>query len=350
MLESSFGHDFGHAAYPAFLESAVFRLMSVAPSGWYYNFADCGTKRGKNGDITLAWFAAKTSNEAFFEKELFLQPPVEMGKLSRLAGAGMAWLSQYEESELSALPKLFKGDGSNPIVIFTGGENDPHSYYFGGKGGKGTVNHGNMDAGSFIFELNGVRWVIDPGNQGYNDLEKTGFDLWNSSQNGQRWTLLTKNNFGHSTITINNEHHIADGYSPLVAFEKGDKPTVVFDLSKSLGDNIKKATRRFTKDSESSLLIEDEITISEKTKEITWQLMTTADVELVEGGAVLKKDGKELKINNLTHPNLAISLVSLHPAPLELDIQIEGLKRLEIRIPAWIIENDVCKLIVSLSE
>jgi hypothetical protein len=35
-----------------------------------------------------------------------------------------------------------------------------------------------MDAGSFIFELNGVRWVIDPGNQEYYELEKTGFDLW----------------------------------------------------------------------------------------------------------------------------------------------------------------------------
>ena len=38
-------------------------------------------------------------------------------------------------------------------------KNDPMQYYLGAKGGKGSVNHGNMDAGSFIFELNGLRWV-----------------------------------------------------------------------------------------------------------------------------------------------------------------------------------------------
>jgi len=29
------------------------------------------------------------------------------------------------------------------------------------EGGRGTVNHGNMDGGLSYFELNGVRWSID---------------------------------------------------------------------------------------------------------------------------------------------------------------------------------------------
>jgi hypothetical protein len=60
MLESAFGTDFGMGDYPAFQESAVFRVLANAPSGWYYNFADCGDKRGPEGDVTLAWFAKKT--------------------------------------------------------------------------------------------------------------------------------------------------------------------------------------------------------------------------------------------------------------------------------------------------
>ncbi|MCK4855140.1 MAG: hypothetical protein KAT31_12775, partial [Bacteroidales bacterium] len=75
-----------------------------------------------------------------------------------------------------------------------------------------------------------------------------------------------------------------------------------------------------------------------------------ADVEVVKGGAILKQDGKELKLENLSHPNLAVSIVSLYPAPLELDRQIEGLKRLEIRIPAWTVEGNNCKIKVRLSE
>lgn len=349
MLESAFGHDFGHWDYPAFKESAVFRVMCNAPSGMYYNFADCGDNRSSSGDIVLAWFGAKSGNKAFFEEERFLNPPAEMGKLHRLGGAALVWLSQFEEKAGEKIPTAWKGEGSNPIVIFTGGENDPHNYYFGGKGGNGMVNHGNMDGGSFIFELNGVRWVVDPGNQGYNELEKEGFDLWNKNQNSQRWTLLTKNNFGHSTISINDSLHKTDGLVTITNFKTGNKPEVTFNMSATLGSLVSNATRRFVKDSPTSVLIEDEIVRSEKTELITWQLMTTADVEIVDGGAILKKDGKSLKLENLSHPNLDVSIVSLYPAPLKLDRQIKDLKRLEIRIPAWTVKEDSVQIKVRLS-
>lgn len=349
MLESAFGHDFGHFEYPAFKESAIFRSLSNAPSGWYYNFADCGDKRDENGDILLAWFAAKTGNKTFFEKDRFLRPAEEMGRLSRLAGAGLVWLAQYEEKGEVKVPTEWKGEGANPVVFFIGGENDPHDYYFGGKGGRGMVNHGNMDGGSFVFELNGVRWVIDPGNQSYHALEKTGFDLWGRCQDCERWTLLTKNNFGHSTISINDELHKVEGLVTLSDFKSGDQPEATFDMSPTLSGQVAGASRRFLKDSPTSLVIEDNIELSDETKLITWQLMTKADVEPIDGGAILRQDGKELKLENLSHPDLAVSMVSLYPAPLELDRQIEGLKRLEIRIPAWTVEDDNCHIKVRLS-
>lgn len=349
MLESAFGHDFGHWEYPAFAESAVFRVLMNTPSGDYYNFADCGTTRSENGDIILAWFGAKSGNKAFFEKERFLRPAEDMGKLSRLAGAAMAWLSQYEEKSAEKVPTAWKGESSNSIVVFRGEENDPHTYYFGGKGGRATTSHGNMDAGSFIFELNGVRWVIDPGNQGYHELEQTGFDLWGSCQDCQRWTLLTKNNYGHSTITVNDELFINNATAELVDFKGGETPEATFDLSPVYGDNMKSAVRKFRKDSPVSVVIEDELEISDKTELITWQLLTTADVKLVEDGAVLMQEGKELKVENLSHPDLDLSMVSLYPAPLKLDKQMEGLKRLEIRIPAWTIDGGKTTLKVRLS-
>ncbi len=349
MLESAFGHDFGHLEYPAFKESATFRALANAPSGWYYNFADCGDKRRENGDIILAWFAVKTGNKTYFEKDRFLRPAEEMGMLSRVAGASLVWLAQYEEKEEVKVPTEWKGEGANPVVFFTSGENDPHGYYFGGKGGRGMVNHGNMDGGSFIFELNGVRWVIDPGNQSYHALEQTGFDLWARCQDCERWTLLTKNNFGHSTISINDELHITEGLVTLKDFKSGDQPEATFDMSPTLAGQVAGASRRFVKDGPTSLVIEDNIELSEETTLITWQLMTRADVKLVDGGAILKQDGKELKLENLSHPDLDISIVSLYPAPLELDRQIEGLKRLEIRIPAWTLEGKNCQIKVRLS-
>ncbi len=234
-------------------------------------------------------------------------------------------------------------------MIFTGGEKDPNHYYFGGKGGRGMVNHGNMDAGSFIFELNGVRWSIDPGNQNYNDLEQTGFDLWNRSQSSERWTLLTKNNFGHSTLTVNDSLHRTEGQSTLLSFSDGEQPEATFDLSKTLEGQVKSAKRKFLKDSPLSITIEDEIELSEKTQLITWQMMTLADVEITKNGAIFKQDGKTLHLQNLSHPEIMVSVVSLDPAPLELDRHILGLKRIEIRIPAWTVKGDNTSIKVRLT-
>ena len=340
MLESSFGTDFGLGNYPGFKDSAVFRLLMNAPSDWYYNYADCGDKRTDNPDVTLAWFASKSGDELLFERNRFMQSPEKIGRLRRLNGAGLVWVAQYEKQKESELPASWKGEGANPIAVFTGGSNDPYSYYLGCKGGSGTVNHGNMDAGSFIFEINGERWVTDPGNQAYNDLEKTGFDLWNKAQDSQRWTLLNKGNYGHSTITINNQLHKVDGKATIVDFKQGEKPEVTFDLTPVFEGVLKSSKRKFTKESPTSLLIDDFIEINESTETITWQLITTFDIEVTDEGATISKPEyssitpqKKLFVENISHPNISMKVISLDPPPLELDRRIEGLKRLELNIP-----------------
>lgn len=350
ILESAFGTDFGMGDYPAFKESAMFRVLCNAPSGWYYNFADCGDKRGQNGDITLAWFAAKTGNKVYFEKERFLRNPEAIGKLGRLAGAGMIWLAQYEEKKEQKAPTAWKGAGANPIVIFTGGESDPHQYYLGAKGGRGLVNHGNMDGGSFIFELNGVRWVVDPGNQAYHELEKTGFDLWGRCQECERWTLLTKNNFGHSTLTVNGELHAVDGMVSLIDFQDGKQPEASFNMTPTLAGLVTRATRRFVREGPSSLLIEDKLEINELTDMITWQLMTLAEVEITNNGIILHQNGQQLRLENLSHPNMMPSVISLDPPPLELDRRIENLKRIEFRYPAYLFKEFKGEISIRLSD
>ena len=348
-LNSAFGTDFGIAEYPAFVESAKFRLLSVAPSGWYYNFADCGDKGGASGDITLAWFAQQTGNGLYYEREKFLQSPETMGKLSRLAGAGLVWLSQFESRDEAKLPLAWKGDGHNPIIIFRGGEDDPRQYYFGGKGGKATISHGNMDAGSFIFELDGVRWSIDPGNQSYHEIERTGFNLWGSCQDCERWLLLTKNNYGHSTLTVNDQLHINNGFASLKEFKEGSRPEATIDMKDVFGDLLTSASRRFVKEDDHSLLIEDRIVVNDSTKSVTWQLITAADVEITKNGALLKQDGKQLKLENLSHPDVMVSVISLDPPPLELDRTIKNLKRIELRLPAYLFSEGVNEVRVRLT-
>jgi hypothetical protein len=43
---------------------------------------------------------------------------------------------------------------------------------------------------------------------------------------------------------------------------------------------------------------------------------------------------KKLYIENLSHSDIKMNVVSLDPPPLELDRRIENLKRIELKIPA----------------
>ena len=159
------------------------------------------------------------------------------------------------------------------------------------------------------------------------------FDLWSQCQECERWQLLTKNNHGHSTLTVNDERHIVDGYALLTGFEKGERPRVTFDLTPSLEGQLSRATRTFTKKGGETLLIEDSIEANEDTQYVTWQLLTQAEVELVDGGAMLKQDGKELRLSNFSHPHIQLDVISLDPPPHKLDKHIDNLKRVELRIP-----------------
>ena len=364
MLRSAFGTDFRISRVPGFMESADFVPLLTAPSGEYYNFYDCGSNLPSNGRISgdgtaamfnnssiavnLLWFAVQTGNSLYYDESYF----TDFGEHRRrqyFDAAALVWLSLFEDGNDRPLPSVWKGEGQNPLVIFRDDTGNPNMYYLGAKGGKASNNHGNMDAGSFIFELNGIRWSVDLGNQNYNELEQAGFDLWNEEQDSERWTLLTKSNSAHSTLTVNNQLHVVDGMATIMNFKGGDHPEATFDLSPPLAGQVAGATRKFIRDGPVSLVIEDDITLSDDTKLITWQMMTLAEAEVIDDGAILKQNGKELRLEILSPTGLSLSVLSLYPAPLELDRQIIGLKRLEIRIPAWTVTDNHCQIRVRLS-
>ncbi len=346
MLETAFGSDFGYRQYPGFMESATYKVMcGLSPSGWYYNYADSGDKPEVDGDVLLAWFAAETGMSMYYDKKEFLTPARDM-RLSYLTGAALAWLCRYQEHSKEDPPLVWVGSGRSPVAVFRG-EGDNRDFYFGAKGGCGAVSHGNMDAGSFIFELNGVRWSVDPGTQDYL-IGEQGFDLWRQCQECERWELLTKNNHGHSTLTVNNGRHIVNGYAIVKEYQTGRRPSVSFDLGPTFKGQLKSASRKFTKDSDRSLLIEDRIEPNQTTRLVTWQFITQAHVDIVDHGAVLRQDGKELRVINMSHPDIEFALVSLDPPPHRLDKRIENLQRLELRIPVSKLEKDVYHIRIQL--
>lgn len=345
MLTTSLGQDFGLYESEGFKGGPDFFLQSVAPSGAYFNFCDSDGRISKNSAMLLAWFATKNGDGKYLLDTIFENP----GDFGRLAGPGILWLSESNTIKgQSALATAWYGRGKNPVAYFRNPDNK-NQYYLASKGGLASVIHGNMDAGTFIFELNGVRWVVDPGNQSYQPLNAIGFNLSGRHQESERWTLLTKNNFNHSTLTINDAHHLVDGYVALTAFISGHQPEVHYDMTPVFEGMLHAATRKFIKDSDSSLLVEDIIETNDSTECITWGMMTLADVELIDHGAILKQDGQQLLLEIVSPENVNFSIISLDPPPLEIDKTIENLKRMEIRIPAWNVQNQSCTIMVRLS-
>ncbi|MBK5278639.1 MAG: heparinase II/III family protein [Bacteroidia bacterium] len=330
-LTTALGSDFGISQSPGFMESGIFNLHVTAPSGYFFNFADSGDKKDGDDSVLRTWFASQTGDELYFDRA-FYESPEGAG---RFAGVALVWLSQYKQQTTSVLPASWHGNGVNPVAVFRGEMDNPFQFFLGAKGGKAQLSHGNMDAGTFVFDLNGVRWVVDPGNQRYYLLNKIGFNLAGGCQDCPRWTLLTKNNQGHSTVTINDAHFDVTGKAKIIDFKDGKQPEVTIDMTDLYFGNVTSMQRHFVKESDQSILIEDAFEINDSTKTITWGLMTQSVVQLTKDGATLSQDGKQLKLTILKPEGISVSVISLDPPPMEIDKTMENLKRIEIRLPAY---------------
>ncbi len=352
-FESALGTDFGFRQAPGVKESVLFSEITAGPSGDYFNFFDAGEfgyHQLKHFTL-LAWFARQGAytfdSEAF--QELMQEVSIPRAENYRFSPLLLLNIAALEEKQKSApkLPEAWIGRGDSPLCVL---RDETRGFYLAAKGGRAADNHGNMDGGSFIFELNGVRWALDPGNQGYNELEQLlGGQLWNRAQDSPRWQLLTKNNFGHSTLTVNDSLHIADARATLHSEQlKGETPSATFNLSPLFGDKLGSAYRTFKKVKGPALEISDELRFSLKTETLSWQLITLAEVEVVGEGALLNQDGKALRLEVKSPANYEIKIIPLSPPPLDYDKDIPGLKRVEVRFRRAAFDGEEGQIVIVL--
>jgi len=339
--ESALGTDFGFTRGPGVMESAVFSQAMAGPSGDYFNYFDSGLEgfHSLTHFGLLGWFARRSGNRfdwdaygSLLRNEMERMQQIRSTRFFPLHLLNLVQLSDDASGKFE-WPTAWSGGGREPVIIMRERQNGPDSYFLAAKGGRAGDNHGNMDAGSFVFELNGVRWSVDPGNQDYNTLEQImGMDLWDNSQDSPRWSLLTKNSGGHSTLVVNGEMHLVDARAPLVRRDlRGPVPQFTFDLTGLYGSNMGMARRTFSRPAGNRLMISDELLFSPNTKGLIWQMITRADI-VVKGELVeLNQDGASLYLRIPQAAPYEVKVVSLSPPPLSYDKDIDGLKRLEIR-------------------
>jgi len=356
--ESALGTDFGFLHAPGVQESAVFSQVLAGPSGQYFNFFDSGLGgfHGLTHFGLLAWFAHRSggtfdwSSYATELEDVLSDSTSPSGP--RFFPARLLDLAILDRGiqEEYAWPDTWSGGGNEPVVVMRDRLNHEEAFFLAAKGGRAADNHGNMDAGSFVFELDGMRWSVDPGNQDYNTLEQIlGGALWNSAQDSPRWTLLTKHSAGHSTLAVNGEMHLADARARLVRRDlRGPHPGYTFDLSDVFGNKLEQARRTFTRLSGTRLQIIDKLIFSPETQTLSWQMMTRAAVTIRKNGVLLEQDGSHLYISVGGETPYEVRVVTLSPPPLSYDKDIEGLKRLEIHWKREDFPGPAATLIVEL--
>ncbi len=279
-----------------FLASAQANVQTMGATGLPYNFSD-GMDRPRF-EPAMFWMAQELGQPELLQFEMRqLSSAADRRLAVRASSAPLAVLWWPKPKPTSQpLPLRWHGRGENPLVIVRSAWADPNSLYFAIKGGSASLNHAHMDVGSFVFELDGVRWGIDLGLQDYESLESKGVDLWNKKQNSQRWQVFRLNNHSHSTLTVDGQLHQVAGHASFNKVElDGAQAHASLDMSAVFSGQASKAQRSVWV-KQRSVMIQDELQGLRPSTRVRWQMPTKANIALQGQRAVLTQSSRELSV------------------------------------------------------
>lgn len=315
-LESALGTDFGLTDEPGFMETPLYYMNMIAPSGKYYNYSDCG--EGGGVSEAMYWFAKRLDRpELLWMERKAMDRFLDSGRNS--AGRLFPLVLVWKDSMGASRPPektAWLGRGDTPVAVFRSSWTNPDAVFAGIKGGSPGANHAHMDIGSFVMESDGVRWALDLGAQNYNSLESKGLSIWNRSQDSDRWRVFRYSNKAHSTLVVNGKHQMVDSFSPIVEFsdDKEDAHAVV-DMTPAYEGQLAVARRSLELTGDNRVLVRDEVKATKKAASVRWAMVTPAKVEIQGDGAeaVLEKDGKRLRLRVLEPDGVELEVYSTEP-------------------------------------
>jgi oligo-alginate lyase len=279
---------------PGFMGSALSYVQMTGATGAPFNFSDSSDRL--LFEPAVFWFAKELNQPAllqFEQAQLKTDDSRRQAVRHRMAVLAALWWPAAQAVS-AALPLDWYGRGGNPLVVMRDAWSDSQSLYFAIKGGSASLNHAHMDVGSFVFELDGVRWGIDFGLQAYESLESKGVDLWNKKQTSQRWQVFRLNNHAHSTLTVDGQLHQVSGQGTFSRFDLMQRQATL-DMTSVFEGQASKVERSVTI-RQRSVLIRDELQGLRPGARVRWQMPTRASVSVQGAAAALTQSGKRLQV------------------------------------------------------
>jgi hypothetical protein len=326
MLEQNFGSDFGLKNFPGFMNTASFMqqmegcfLESNDKSyPLCFNYADGGQNSSVNP--AMFWFAAQNRQpELLYAEKRKLEAdlssdPSELAK-ERFLPFLIIWSKNIDFLEVT-IPqkKMYVANGNTEIAVMRTSWNNDNGIYLGVKGGTPSASHQHMDGGSFVMEANGIRWALDFGNQEYNSLESKGIDLWNRSQESQRWDVFRYRNSSHNTLTVNGGKQLVSGNAIITKLSDTENNMAVSVQMTPLYKNELDSLERTVALIESKRVqVTDYVKTGVKKVSVHWNMLTAATPEIVDDHTIILSSGKKKLVVKIQGEGKAVILSTQSP-------------------------------------
>lgn len=304
-MKTAAGSDYDYMKLPGISTTGMFPIAMLGRTG-NFNLNDSGDG---NVSVPELWYFANTFNNSTFAKYRYYQITKQGFSTSY---KDILWYNEEllgdNKDDYASLLEGMQTDAKYSgveTVTFRDGYFENGKYYVGFHGGMNGINHGHIDAGSFIYEAKSgdseYRWAIDVGSENYNLYAMFG---GGNTAEKTRWAYYRNRGEGHNTIIIN-PGLLADQPTNKTATISGYKSAdeysyAVMNMQPIYGEYTTSAQRGvyFNKQN-GSLLVKDELKFSDTATEnnLYWFMHTKASIELSEDkkSAVLTNEaGKKL--------------------------------------------------------
>ncbi len=323
-LETTLGTDFSLSKAQGFDKTGKYILYTAGAINKVFNYAD--NVESESANLPLWYFADKFAQEELliYEQRFLEDGKYPVGNVAaRFMPLVMTYAARVNLSGISApTEQMYVGRGAIPVVMvhtdWTRSESDK---FLGIKGGHAGANHGHMDAGSFVFDAEGVRWSMDMPRQTYSDLEVGlkalgGGGLFSAKQDAMRWDITRLNNFHHSTLTVNGAYHRVDGVASISKLVDTDRAKgAVLDLSPVFAGEARSVSRSVSLQKNGDLYVQDELSaLSNKDAKLRWTMISTA-VPTVSGNHIQLLAGDKVRYLSVVSDGPAVTLKTWSTSP-----------------------------------
>lgn len=337
-----FGTDFGMSEIDGVKELGFFPMHITGNAG-IFNFGD--NKDRLCYSPSLHWYACEYESPllASYQKgDIPNEFSVDTSDNTEKNGEGkenVLSLLWYDDAVCAGdfsdepLGVCLESDSGQELVIARNSYGDKNGAYAAIKGGYNYINHGDLDIGTFVFDVLGERWAeeLGPGN-----YDADGYFMGLPA--GGRWKNYCKRAEGQNTLVINPDITIDDQYAlaraEFSSFEENaDGVNAVIDMTDAYSMNMAKNVVRefeFIKN-RNSLKITDTVVCRIKS-EIYWFMHTKAEIELSEDGrsAILSKNGKQIKATLSGDGVFSVMSAEKLSGKYEFDSDYDDIKKLTV--------------------